>query len=60
MFMFTRYCNDDLISIRKWRENREKAILKLTKNFKIRIQQSMAEFKAIDKEELESKLVKLK
>jgi hypothetical protein len=34
--------DDDLDSHKKWRETRAKAIEKLTRNFKIRIQESLA------------------
>lgn len=40
---------DDINSIKKWKQAREKAVSKLTRNFKIRIQQSLSQFRAIDK-----------
>lgn len=49
--------SDDYVSnCRKLRELREKSILKLTRNFKIRIQESMAEFSVGDKQACKNKI----
>ena len=49
LLTITHQSDDDVSSLKKWRENREKAMAKLVRNFKIRIQQSLAEFKIVDK-----------